>query len=100
LWKEIKQMSKRKFNREFKESAVKLVQEQGYTIPEAARSLGIDPATLRNWVKRAPASASGSTAGDSSLRGELQRLREENQRLLMEREILKKATVFFAKHQS
>jgi len=92
-------MPKRKYSREFKESAVKLVYEQGYAPVEAAKSLGIDPATLRFWLKKNPAPAGGA-APEVSLRAENKRLREENKRLLMEREILKKATAFFAKHQS
>ena len=91
-------MPKRIFSREFKESAVKLVYEQGYTPGEAAKSLGVDSATLRFWLKKFPASA-GSMAPEMGLRAEVRRLREENKQLLMEREILKKATVFFAKHQ-
>jgi len=91
-------MPKRKYSREFKESAVKLVNEQGYTPVEAAKSLGIDPATLRFWLKKHPAPAQGA-APEVGLRAELKRLREENKRLLMEREILKKATAFFARHQ-
>ena len=92
-------MPKRTFSREFKESAVKLVYEQGYTPVEAAKSLGVDRATLRMWLKKFPA-ASGTVAPEAGLRAEVKRLREENKRLLMEREILKKATAFFAKHQS
>src|SRR5687768_583006 len=85
---------KRNYSREFKESAVKLVHEQGYTPMEAAKSLGVDPATLRSWLKKFPAPP-GAVATESGLRAELRRLREENKRLLMEREILKKATAFF-----
>ena len=89
-------MPKRRFSREFKESAVKLVHEQGYTPSEAAKSLGVDPTTLRFWLKKFPAGA-GAAATEGGLRAEVRRLREENKRLLMEREILKKATAFFAK---
>jgi transposase len=91
-------MPKRKYSREFKESAVKLVYEQGYTPVEAAKSLGVEPATLRFWLKKHPAPAQGA-APEVGLRAENKRLREENKRLLMEREILKKATAFFARHQ-
>ena len=45
-------MPRRKFTREFKVSAVKLVHEQGYSIPQAARSLGVDPACVRGWVEK------------------------------------------------
>src|ERR1700728_1030378 len=83
-------MGKRKFTREFKASAVRLVNEQGYTIPDAARSLGIDPSNVRGWMKKfdSPPASAGTPEGD--LRAEGQRLRKENARLLMEREILKK----------
>ena len=93
-------MAKRKFTREFKESAVKLVQEQGYTVPEAAHSLGVDQASIRYWLKQFPGGTSAASGDSQALRTELRRLREENKRLLMEREILKKATAFFAKQQS
>jgi transposase len=92
-------MSKRKFSVEFKQSAVKLVNERGYTVVEAAKSLGVDANSIRGWLKKLPVEA-GAGAGDQALRAEVRKLREENKRLLMEREILKKATVFFAKQQS
>jgi transposase len=95
-------MSRRKFTREFKVSAVKLVNEQGYSVADAAKSLGIDGNSLRGWMKKfavEPAAPAGAAGSDASLRSELRRLREENKRLLMEREILKKATAFFAKEQ-
>ena len=81
-------MPKRKFTREFKESAAKLVSEQGYTAAEAAKSLGVDPNSIRNWVKQFPGNGSGAAGGEGALRAEVRRLREENKRLLMEREIL------------
>jgi transposase len=92
-------MPRRKYTREFKESAAELVNEQGYTAVEAAKSLGVDPNSIRHWVKRFPGNGAGAAVGEGALRAELRRLREENKRLLMEREILKKATAFFAKHQ-
>jgi transposase len=91
-------MGRRTFSREFKESAVKLVNEQGYKPGEAAKSLGVDQGTLRAWLKQFTAAA-GSVAPETNLRLEVKRLREENKRLLLERDILKKATAFFAKHQ-
>jgi transposase len=92
-------MPKRKFTPEFKESAVKLVNERGYTVAEAAQSLGVDPNSIRGWIKKFPADG-GAVNGEGALRAEVRRLREENKRLLMEREILKKATAFFARHPS
>lgn len=91
-------MSRRVFSREFKVSAAKLVNEQGYSVAEAAKSLGVDATSIRDWVKKFGCEAGGAAVqGDAALRAELRRLREENKRLLMEREILKKATAFFAK---
>jgi transposase len=92
-------MPRRKFTREIKVSAVKLVNEQGYSIPEAAKSLGIDAANVRGWVEKFSAEAGLAPSGEGALAAELRRLRKENARLLMEREILKKAAQFFAKEQ-
>ncbi len=96
-------MSRRRYTREFKLSAVKLVNEQGYSVPEAARSLGVDAANVRGWVEKfssASAEEGGVLpSGEGVLKAELRRLRKENTRLLMEREILKKAAAFFAREQ-
>ena len=92
-------MARRKFTREFKVSAVRLVNEQGYSVPEAARSLGVDPASMRQWVEKFGPEAGPAPSGDGALQAELRELRKENARLLMEREILKKAAAFFAKEQ-
>ena len=92
-------MARRKFTREFKISAVKLVNEQGYSIPEAARSLGVDPNCVRGWVEKFSSETGLAPSGEGAMAVELRRLRKENARLLMEREILKKAAAFFAKEQ-
>ena len=93
-------MSRRRYTREFKISAVKLVNEQGYSIAEAAKSLGIDPHNVRGWVGKFGTEAAGlAPSGEGAMAAELRRLRKENARLLMEREILKKAAQFFAKEQ-
>ena len=93
-------MARRKFTREFKVSAVKLVNEQGYSPAEAARSLGVDQASVRAWVAKYSAEAGLAPTGEGAVQAELRRLRKENARLRMEREILKKAAAFFAKEQS
>jgi transposase len=97
-------MARRTFTRDFRESAARLVIDQGYTVPQAAHSLGVDPHSIRDWVRKlAPIPATSgplATEGIAALRQENQRLQVENKRLLMEREILKKATAFFAKEQS
>ena len=90
-------MARRKFTREFKVSAVKLVQEQGYSPAEAARSLGVDPATIREWVTKFSEADGLAPTGAGALAAELRRLRKENARLRLEREILKKAAAFFAR---
>jgi transposase len=92
-------MTKKKYTREFKLSAVKLVNEKAYTIPEAAKSLGVDPSCVRYWVDKLSDQPGMSPSGDGALAAEVQRLRKENARLLIEREILKKAAAFFAREQ-
>ena len=92
-------MRRRRYTREFKISAVKLVNEQGYSIPEAAKSLGVDAACVREWVGKFSAEPGLAPSGEGALAAELRRLRKENARLLMERDILKKAAQFFAKEQ-
>jgi len=92
-------MARRRYSREFKLSAVKLVNEQGYSIPEAARSLGVDPNCVRGWIAKFGAEPGATPSGEGALQAELRRLRKENAQLLMEREILKKAAAFFAKEQ-
>ena len=93
-------MSKRKFTREFKLSAVQLVNHQGYSVSEAARSLGVDPNCVRGWIAKFGSEAGAAPSGEGALAAELRRLRKENARLLMERDILKKAAAFFAKEQA
>src|SRR5256885_14967510 len=93
-------MPRRRFSRELKLSAVKLVNEQGYSVPEAARSLGIDPSNIRGWLEKFAGEAEAAPSGEGALKAELRRLRKENAKLLMGREILKKAGVIFAQGQA
>lgn len=86
--------SRRRYPDEFKEEAVKLITEQGYKASEAARNLDIDESMLRRWKQELAPKADGVL--DTDDKNELQRLRKENQKLRMEREILKKAAAFFA----
>jgi transposase-like protein len=98
--KERPPMSYRKFTREFKISAVQLVNVQGYSIPEAAKSLGVDKSSIRDWLKKYGGEAGPvPPTGEGANAAELRRLRQENARLRMERDILKKAAAFFAKEQ-
>ena len=90
---------RRQYTAEFKAEAVKLVTEQGYTLLEAARSLGIDRSLLGYWKKQLSGKAEQETLTEDE-QMELKRLREENQRLRMERDILKKAAAFFANEKN
>ena len=90
---------RRTYTAEFKREAVKLVTEQGYKISEAARNLGVHENLLRVW-KQKLAAGNGNEPLTQDERMELARLREENKRLRMEREILKKAAAFFANEKS
>ena len=87
---------RRKFTKEFKQEAVSLVIEQGYSITEAANSLGIGTNVLSRWKRDFEDQESGQALSDDE-RDELKRLRRENKQLRMEKEILKKASAFFAK---
>ena len=93
-------MPRRKFTREFKMSAVQLVNQQGYTVAATAKSLGVDPNCVRGWVQRYSGEPGVAPSGDGAVAVELRRLRKENARLLMERDILKKAAQFFAREQT
>jgi transposase len=93
-----KSKTRRTFTREFKIRAVQLVTEKGYSYAEAARQLGITDAQIRNWKKQLDAAGTQAFPGNgNAIEEEVQRLRAENKRLLLERDILKKATAFFAK---
>ncbi len=91
---------RRTFTREFRVEAVKLVEEQGYSFAAAAKSLGIDESMLRRWKQKFESDGNNTfpeRGKKSGLKAEIHRLSAENKRLRMEREILKKAAVFFAK---
>ena len=86
------------YSKQFKIDAVKLVTEQRYKEWEAARNLGIHHSSLRRWKKELETDGNQAFPGKGHMtpeKEELYRLRKENKRLRMEREILKKATAFF-----
>jgi transposase len=85
---------RRTFTKEFKQDAVKMITEQGHSIAEVAKNLGISYNVLCRWKKELSESSSVEV---DALKLELKRLQKENKRLEMEREILKKAAAFFAK---
>jgi transposase len=90
---------RKQYSKQFKADAVKLVTEQGYKVSEAARNLGIHHSSLRRWKKQLESDGNQAFPGKGHMKPEkeeLSRLRRENKRLRMEREILKKATAFFA----
>jgi transposase len=91
-------MSRQRYSRDFQIEAVKLVPERGLSRAEVVRRLGGTATSLREWIKRlGPETDGEGRAGEAS--EELRRLREANRQLRMEREILKKATAFFAEEQ-
>ena len=94
---------RKKYTTEFKQEAVKLVTEHGYSHAEAGRSLGIHGSLLNRWHKELASGGKAAFPGNGKLSAEQQRIRElekENQRLRMEKEILKKATAFFVKEST
>jgi transposase len=92
---------RRRFDDDFKAQAVRLVLDDGKTVGGVARDLDLTETALREWVKRARADRTqGRTGLTTAEREELAHLRKENRELRTEREILKKAAAFFAKHQS
>jgi transposase len=98
-------MAKRKrraFTPEFKADAVRLCQMGDRSVRQVAKDLDLTETSLREWLKQVEADAGKGPvdALTSAERDELQQLRRENKRLLMEREILKKAAAFFAKESA
>ena len=93
--------TRRSFTEEFKAGAIRLVLDEGKSVGAAARDLDLTESSLRNWVERARADRGKGKPGvlTTAEREELGRLRKENRELRTEREILKKAAAFFAKHQ-
>jgi transposase len=90
---------RKKYSKEFKLDAVSLVTEQDYTRAEAARSLDINANLLGRWVKEIEAQDGQAFRGNGKLtleQEEIRALKAQVKRLQMEKDILKKATVFFA----
>ena len=99
----MEKLPRQTYTKEFREQAVRLVIEQDLTIPEAARRLSMSGQTLSNWVFKA---RHGKLAGIDEHRKPVTDLEAENSKLKrdlaearMERDILKKATAYFAKAQ-
>ena len=88
--------SRRHYEDEFKEQAVRLALESDSSIPEIARDLDISPGNLRRWVREQRGRETKTVVLGRDDAAELARLRRENKKLRAERDILKKATAFFA----
>lgn len=88
--------TRRTYTLDFKRDAVALVTEQGYALSQAARSLDINDNVLRRWKREFDEQASGQPLTLDE-RDELKRLRKENRELKMEKDILKKASAYFAR---
>ena len=95
--------TRRTFTPEFKAQAVKLVTDQGKSLAEVARDLDLGESMLRAWKQALARSGDQAFPGKGNppaLEEELRRLRAEVRRLTMERDVLKKATAFFARESS
>jgi transposase len=82
---------------EFRREAVAMLRSSGKSVPQLAAELGISPQSLRNWSRQIDVNEGKAAGLSSDEREELRRLRREVRTLTEEREILKKAAVFFAK---
>ena len=93
--------TRRSFTAEYKASAVSLVLEDGHSIAETARNIGVHEMTLGKWVKKARDAQDGEPVRplNEDERAELERLRAEKRRLKMEAEFAKKVAAWFAKDQ-
>ena len=93
-------MERRKFGREFKVEAVRLVRERGVSVAQAARDLDVHETVLHRWIKQLSADPQHAFPGRGQMKpeqAEIDRLRKEVARLRAERDILKKAAAFFAR---
>ena len=93
-------MARRRFGREFKLEAVRLVRDRGVTVAQAARDLDLHENLLRKWVKDFAADPQDAFPGQGQMKPEqleIERLRREVTKLKAERDILKKAAAYFAR---
>jgi transposase len=89
--------TRKKYDREFREGAVRIVEETGKPIAQVARDLGVNEGTLGNWVARAREAREGTEGLSTGDIEELKRLRAENAELRMERDVLKRSVVLWVK---
>jgi transposase len=95
----MKRRQRRSFTAAYKAETVRLIREGGKPVPQVARDLDLSETAVRRWLQQAEVDAGHGSRGEltSAEREELQKLRRQVKQLEMEREILKKATAFFAK---
>lgn len=96
-------MVRRRFSREFKLEAVRLVRERGVSVAQAARDLDVHENQLRKWVKEFASDPVQAFPGQGQMKPEqleIERLRREVAKLKAERDILKKAAAFFAREST
>lgn len=99
----MRKQARKKYSQEFKREAVGLVVDQGYSKAEAGRSLDVNPNLIRRWQREFEAEGCDSFPGQGKPTPDQKRIRDletENRRLRMEKDILKKATVFFVQESS
>ena len=93
--------ARKRYSKEFKDEAVKLVLEQGMSKAQVTRDLGISHGIIARWIKESQSQGEKAFPGNGTPSEQNKRiieLEKENKRLRMERDILKKATAFFASH--
>ena len=96
-------MERRRFSREFKLEAVRLVRERGVSVAQAARDLELHEKQLRKWIKEFASDPSQAFPGQGQMKLEqleIERLRREITKLKAEQDILKKAAAFFAREST
>lgn len=96
-------MERRRFSREFKLEAVRLVRERGVGVAQAARDLELHENQLRKWIKEFASDPSQAFLGQGQMKPEqleIERLRREGIKLKAERDILKKVAAFFAREST
>lgn len=99
----MKQIPSKQYTEEFKREAVRLVVEQGLSASEVGRRLDVPNQSISNWVRQSRKSSDGNAPPANSiseLQAELAKVRAENARLKLDKEILKKAAAYFAKELS
>jgi transposase len=88
-----------RFSEDFRREAVRLARESERSLTELATELGVSRATLRNWLRDIPVGKPTAAGRVLTLEEQVRQLKKENERLREEREILKKATAFFARER-